>query len=164
MAKDKSEIIGRGNSFFALPTLFVCYLFFISLLLLILIILHNSINKIIPTKPLSIYNYSIAVLLYYRIAYQRQAQSPQEIASPESLVGYYQYGSEKKMGVFYRDEQGCTNVHSLLPEEGIIDQEYERSQESCFGNQLRGVQELVLIIIKNFNRCSVLKLLSGCNL
>ena len=84
--------------------------------------------------------------VYYRIAYQRQAQSPQEMSSPESLVGYYQYqyGSGKKMGVFYRDEQGCTKVHSLLVKEGTIDEEYERSQERCFGSQLRGVPELVL--------------------
>ena len=60
--------------------------------------------------------------------------SPQEMASPENLVGYYQYGSGKKMGVFYRDEQGCTKVHSLLVKEDTIDDEYERSQERCLGN------------------------------
>ena len=70
------------------------------------------------------------------------------MATVESLVGYYQlsdyqYG-QKKMGVFFRDEQGCTKMRPLLLKEGTIDEAYEASQERCFGSHLTGVPELVL--------------------
>ena len=52
------------------------------------------------------------------------------MATVESLVGYYQlsdyqYG-RKKMGVFFRDEQGCTKVRPLLLKEGTIDRRRQR--------------------------------------
>ena len=65
------------------------------------------------------------------------------MATAESLVGCRQYG-RKKMGVFFRNEQGCTKARPLLLKEGAIDEEREGSQQRRFGRRLTGVPELVL--------------------
>ena len=63
------------------------------------------------------------------------------MATAESLVGCRQYG-RKKMGVFFRNEQGCTKARPLLLKEGAVDEAYEASRERRFGSRLAGVPEL----------------------
>ena len=69
------------------------------------------------------------------------------MATAESLVGCRQYG-RKKMGVFFRNEQGCTKARPLLLKEGAVDEayDYEASRERRFGSRLAGVPELAALL------------------